>query len=275
MAGSFGMVAEEEGVGVTSAEVNGFTVAELRFPPGYIQPRFEPASPYLAVVLDGTLVKSFGQRAMQLAEAEAVAMPAGAAHEARFGARGARIVIVKAREAGADAAAGSLARLIHLRGHRLVWLAWRLTGELRADDRAAPLAAEGLALELLAAAGREARPADVRRPPAWLRAAEELLRARTGDCVGLRELADAVGVDPGHLARGFRSYRGLSVGEYARRARISWAAAQLAGTDTPLATIAIQAGFADQSHFTRHFRRRVGTTPARYRRETQRGDAEA
>jgi AraC-like DNA-binding protein len=37
----------------------------------------------------------------------------------------------------------------------------------------------------------------------------------------------------------------------------------------PLAEIAASAGFADQSHFTRVFRRQVGTTPARYREQAQ------
>jgi len=70
---------------------------------------------------------------------------------------------------------------VGLRGPGLAWLAWRLIGELRATDTAAPIAAEGLALELLAAASREARPPNDRRPPAWLRAVEELLYTRTGE----------------------------------------------------------------------------------------------
>jgi AraC family transcriptional regulator len=45
------------------------------------------------------------------------------------------------------------------------------------------------------------------------------------------------------------------------------AAAQIAQTDVPIARIAVDAGFADQSHFTRMFKRYVGTTPARYRRD--------
>jgi hypothetical protein len=75
-----------------------------------------------------------------------------------------------------------------VRGRGLEWLAWRLAAELRAADASAPLAAEGLALELLAATSRETR-AEHRpgRPPAWLRTAEELLRER--ERIGLVELA--------------------------------------------------------------------------------------
>src|SRR6266542_4452677 len=145
----FATVTEEEGVLVTSADVNGFTLAELRFPPDYVQDEFEPELPYLALVLDGALEKSFRLRTIQLDRACGLTMPAGAKHGARFGSKGARIVIVKP-ESASNAVGGCLDRLVELRGHGLSWLAWRLAGELRAVDAAAPLAAEGFALELLA-----------------------------------------------------------------------------------------------------------------------------
>jgi len=265
----FATVTEEEGVSVISGEVNGFTLSELRFPESYLQAPFEPELPYLAVVLEGALVKSFPRRALGLGRSNAVAIPVGATHGARFGSDGARILIVRPRSAS-DPVAGCFERVAELRGRELTWLAWRLAGELRASDAAAPLAAEGFALELLAATTREARiERSPGRPPAWLRSAEELLRARLADRIGLGELAEVVGVHPTYLARAFRAHYGLSVGEYGRRLRLAWAAAELARGEKPLAEIATSAGFADQSHFTRVFRRHIGTTPARYREQAQ------
>jgi AraC family transcriptional regulator len=269
MEAGFATLAEEEGILSRSADVNGFTVAELRFPPGYVQPDFEPELSYLALVLDGNLEKSFRLRTMQLGRACALTMPAGAWHGARFGSHGARIVIVRPKSESSPAARG-LDRLVELRDRRLSWLAWRLAAELRASDAAAPLAAEGFALELLAMSARETKP--VRHPgrdQPWLRSAEELLRTRICDRIGLTELAATVGVHPTHLARAFRARYGCSVGEFGRRLRLAWAAAELAGGDKPLATIATQAGFADQAHLTRLFKHHVGTTPALYRAETQ------
>jgi AraC family transcriptional regulator len=269
MGTGFATVTEEEGVSVTSAEVNCFTLSELRFPESYLQAPFEPELPYLAVVLEGALVKSFPRRALELGRSSAVAIPVGATHGARFGSDGARILIVRARSPS-DPAAGCFDRVAELRGRELTWLAWRLAGELRASDTAAPLAAEGFALELLAATTREARvERSPGRPPTWLRSAEELLRARLADRIGLGELAEVAGVHPTYLARAFRAHYGLSVGEYGRRLRLAWAAAELARGEKPLAEIAASAGFADQSHFTRVFRRQVGTTPARYREQAQ------
>jgi AraC family transcriptional regulator len=252
----FASVVEHEGVVSRSAEVNGFTVGELSFPADYVQAPFEPDLPYLAVVIGGALEKSFG-RGMSLASGAALTMPAGATHGARFGPHGARVVIVKAR---GRASGVRFDRLRRLRGLGL--LARRLSSELRASDAAAPLAAEGIALELLAATARESAPSN--RAP-WLRDVEELLRARHDECVRLGEVARELGVPAVRIARAFRERHGVSVGEYGRQARIEWAAAQIAGGDRPLAEIAAEAGFADQSHFTRLFRRYVGTTPGRFR----------
>jgi AraC-like DNA-binding protein len=269
MGRDFATVTEEEGVSVTAADVNGFTLSELRFPKGYEQPPFEPELPYVAVVLEGALVKTFPSRTVELRPACAVSIPMGATHGASFGSDGARIMIVRPRSA-ADPVAGCFDRVAELQGRELTWLAWRLAGELRAKDAAAPIAAEGFALELLAATTREAGPErSPGRPPAWLRSAEELLRARLADRIGLGELAETVGVHPAYLARAFRAHYGLSVGEYGRRLRLAWAAAELARSETSLAEIAATAGFADQSHFTRVFRRHVGTTPARYRERSR------
>jgi AraC family transcriptional regulator len=265
----FATVTEDDGVHMASADVSGFTVAELRFPPDYVQAEFEPDLPYVAVILDGALEKSFRLRQMGLERNCGLTMPSGAVHGARFSAEGARIVIVKAKSAS-SIFSGFLDELVELRGRGFGWLAWRLAAELRASDAAAPLAAEGLALELLAATSREARAErHVDRAPAWVSSAEELLRVRTRDCVRLSELAEGLGVHPVHLARAFRARYGVSVGEYGRRLRVEWAAAEIARTDMPLAAVAAEAGFADQSHFTRLFKRYVGTTPARYRRDTQ------
>jgi AraC family transcriptional regulator len=265
-------VSEEDGVLIRSAEVSGFTLAELSFPPGYVQQPVDPQLPYVAFVLEGSLVKSFRSRTLCLEPATGLTMPVAATHGARFGQRGARIMIVKPN-AATSRFAQYLDRLVELRGGGLRWLAWRLAGELHASDTAAPLAAEGLALELLAGTRREAR-AERRalRAPAWLNAAEELLRTRLGDCVRLGELADLVGVHPVHLARAFRARYGVSVGEYGRRVRLEWAAAEVARSETPLAVIAARAGFADQSHFTRIFKQHIGATPGAYRRAVQARD---
>jgi AraC family transcriptional regulator len=146
-------------------------------------------------------------------------------------------------------------------------VARRLAGELGGRDEAAPLVVEGLALELLATAVRGADASRVTRGrPRWVLRARERLHEGAVAGVSIGEVAAEAGVHPVHLARVFRACFGTSPGSYARRVRLDRAAERLAATGEPLAGIAQGAGFADQSHFTRAFRRHTGWTPAAFRR---------
>ena len=138
--------------------------------------------------------------------------------------------------------------------------------ELHRRDSAIPPALEAHVVELLARIERSASRTAVRPP--WVDRARDMIHARFREH-GLRvaHLAAAVGVHPVHLARIFRDEYGATPGEYLRRVRIEWAAEMLIDTALSLTVIADTAGFADQSHFTRAFRRAFGTTPAAWRME--------
>lgn len=75
---------------------------------------------------------------------------------------------------------------------------------------------------------------------------------------------------PVYFARAFRAHYGVTPGDYLRQLHLQWSARALSTSGQGLATIALAAGFADQSHFTRAFRRAFGVTPGRYRREGER-----
>ena len=68
-----------------------------------------------------------------------------------------------------------------------------------------------------------------------------------------------------HFAATFRRFLGCSLGEYQRRRRFEYARQKLADRSMTLAEIAASAGFADQAHLTRTFKRFSGMTPAAYR----------
>lgn len=81
----------------------------------------------------------------------------------------------------------------------------------------------------------------------------------------LAGLARAAHLSPYHFARRFREAMGVPPHEWIVRRRIQQAQQLLrAGPDLSLARVASLVGFADQSHFTRQFRRRTGTTPRRF-----------
>jgi AraC-like DNA-binding protein len=71
-------------------------------------------------------------------------------------------------------------------------------------------------------------------------------------------------VHPVHLARAFRAHRGMTVGDYLRRLRATHAATLLEAPGAALSSVAIQAGFGDQSQFTRTLKRVTGVTPGEF-----------
>jgi len=72
-------------------------------------------------------------------------------------------------------------------------------------------------------------------------------------------------VHPVHLARTFRRVHQITFAGYVRHVRIEFARRELAALESPLGDIAVAAGFCDQSHFSRLFKRYTGLTPAEYR----------
>jgi AraC family transcriptional regulator len=137
--------------------------------------------------------------------------------------------------------------------------------ELRLADSSSALALHGLALELLAVLARKALGQRELRRPAWLKRAEEYLRARFLDSVSINELATEIGVHPMHLAREFRKHIGTSVGAFVRNLRVDYALILLTDPDLPLATISNMTGFFDQAHFTRVFKQKNGMSPGAFR----------
>lgn len=73
------------------------------------------------------------------------------------------------------------------------------------------------------------------------------------------------GVHPTHLIRTFRRFHRCTPAEFVRAFRLEKAAQLLARTRQPLVDVALACGFADQSHFMKHFRRAFGVAPGRYR----------
>jgi AraC-like DNA-binding protein len=81
--------------------------------------------------------------------------------------------------------------------------------------------------------------------------------------VSLDELSAIAGLSSYHLVRSFTRRFGLPPHAYQIHVRVERARAPLAA-GAPLAAVASSVGFADQSHFTRHFRRIMNVTPANY-----------
>ncbi|WP_338691788.1 AraC family transcriptional regulator [Bradyrhizobium sp. 26S5] len=106
---------------------------------------------------------------------------------------------------------------------------------------------------------------------AWqARQACERLEADLGGKIPLKQIAAEFGFSVSHFSRAFRISTGLPPHQWLLRQRVTAAKQLMAVRDLSLSEIAISAGFANQSHFTRVFSAVIGVSPAVWRRETHR-----
>ena len=103
------------------------------------------------------------------------------------------------------------------------------------------------------------------RPARLATKLRELLDARVGAGLTLAEAARILRAHPVHLVRSFSATFGLAPHAYLMGRRIDLARRALLDGHAP-ADVAAMAGFCDQAHLTRQFRRYLGVTPARFAR---------
>ncbi|MFG1797718.1 AraC family transcriptional regulator [Nocardia sp. NPDC049149] len=131
--------------------------------------------------------------------------------------------------------------------------------ELEAESRLA-LIAERLRLHL-----RPREPAVVAPVHGVAHGLRDLLDENLVRGITLDAAAKQVHAHPTHLVRAFTRTFGIPPHQYLMSRRVDHARRLLLDGHPP-AAVALAAGFYDQPHLTRHFRRIVGTTPARFAR---------
>ncbi|MDN3518116.1 AraC family transcriptional regulator [Aquisalimonas lutea] len=114
--------------------------------------------------------------------------------------------------------------------------------------------------------GRSGQPARSRPlPPATLRELAAYLDEHAAEEVSLDALCQRSGYSPGHLIRAFKHHFGLTPHAYLINRRIQLGQRELKRGKS-IAEAALTAGFSDQPHFQRTFKRLVAATPNQYRR---------
>src|SRR5262245_20854983 len=253
---------------LTTKEIPGIVMEEV-FDTAYSKvPQHSHQAAYFCIALSGNCLERFGTRTRECKPMSWGFFPAGEAHSFEIDSSESRSFGVDVGRRWLERARDYSITLNHSErshGGLTAQMLMRLYSELHHTDDASPLAIEGLVLELLAAVSRSQRKHDSRIPPRWLGQAEEFLRAHFSEHLNLVMVSEVVGVHPVHLARQFRKHYGCTAGDYVRRLRVEYTCREIGSARTSLAEIASAAGFSDQSHFSKVFRRLTGMTPAEYR----------
>ena len=141
------------------------------------------------------------------------------------------------------------------------------TGAVRVTDPAwGELAIDIAAAALGAGAANEGRQRAPSRA-AVERVTEDVRRIARDPAqrASLESLAAAAGQSPYQYLRAFRRITGVTPHQFVLRARLRYAAAELAATDAKVIDVALTSGFGDLSNFNHAFRDEFGATPRAYR----------
>jgi AraC family transcriptional regulator len=253
---------------VRRVQVGGFTITEGVHRNGSELPWHHHETPTICFVLQGAFTERWRGGSIACTSSTLKITPAGERHCDQFSRGDVRGLLIEADDAQVAAIrpySEVLDERVSFHGGLVPSIGWRIYDEMRRMDAAAPLAVEGLLLELVASASRRRDQNGRSGIPRWLEDARDRIHVELAARPSLTGLAESVGVHPVTLARAFRRVFDCTVGEYVRSLRIERAARQLADTDLSLAEIALAAGFADQSHFSNLFRRHTGLSPSRFR----------
>lgn len=246
-----------------------FTISEIRYLPEAELPNHCHETASISMVLAGSCSECYERQTIECAPSTLLFRPSGHMHSNRIHTAGTKCINVEIDERWLNRARATADIIDYpavFRGGLLPSLAGRLYDEFSRRDSVSPLIIEGLTLEILAEATRGIQPGLSRGAPGWLEKVKELLHRRFTENLDLATIAESAGVHPVHMASTFRKHYRCSVGEYVRHLRIEFACRLLATSKVPIAVLSLKAGFADQSHFSKSFKRVTGLSPARYRR---------
>jgi AraC family transcriptional regulator len=253
---------------IKSLEVSGFILTETAHRARTRLSQHAHENSYFCFVLQGVYTERYGRREVVCKPATLTFRGSGETHEDLLHDADCRVFVLEISPHWIERLRENsliLGGTLEFFGGALPQLSARLNREFHKTDNCAALAIEGLALEVLAEAARQSSTTLLRTTAPWLSQAREMIIEHFSETLTLAQVAAQVGVHPVHLATTFRQKYGITIGEFVRKLRIEHACAELIEGNLPLAAIALQAGFADQSHFSKVFKSYIGTTPARYR----------
>jgi AraC family transcriptional regulator len=176
------------------------------------------------------------------------------------------LIRTTADEMGINPDRVAIAPQLHVRDPRIEHIGWAVKAELESHEPLGRLYGESLGVALATHLLRTFVP------PPGLGGTERLSGRRLSRVVeyiyenlaadlSLAQLAGVTGMSPSHFKVVFRESVGVPVHQYVIRKRVDYATDLIVGSELALSQIALQAGFANQSHMARCMKRLTGLTP--------------
>jgi len=242
-----------------------FVLSELSQAPRSATPSHSHELSYISLLLEGAYLEEGDMADVTLSPFTAVFNPAGIHHTSLTGAAGARLFTIELSVSLLEQGDGIRLPRRPVSGqgvNGLLWNSVKIYLEF-SQPNADLLSIESLTWEMVArlADHRES----IQPPSAWFSRVKDMLHGNFRAAIRMKDLAREAGVHPVHLAKTFRNQCGQTAGEYLQALRVQAACHLLRNSGQPLAELALEHGFADQSHFNRTFRKIVGISPGAFR----------
>ena len=252
----------------SSLVVGPFFVSETAYHPGLSLSKHRHPTSCLHCVVEGEYAEETSGHRVAIGPGQSLFKPLGLLHWNHIGDLGSRAVRIEFQPEKLDAFEVSYpTSLMSTENPMICELARRILFEIRGSDPVTPMVVEGLCLEVLSLLLRDSLRVESQHADIRDRVSEcaEFIRSKFRESFTLSDISALLGVNRTQLAREFRRVHNCTMGDYLRRVRVGHVMEQLDSTDCALVEIAQTAGFSDQSHCTRTFKRLVGVTPAAWR----------
>lgn len=187
-----------------------------------------------------------------------------------------RLLHAAAEDSGLDAGGMELRSRFHTRDVQIEHMAWALRSEMERGYPSGRLYIDSLATALAvhlvrhySSLSRPARATNGKMPLAKLKQVLLFIDDHLSQNLSLAEIAQVAGLGVSYCNTLFRAAVGVSIHQYLIRRKVERAAWLLQESELPISQVALETGFAHQSHLALHMRRILGTSPKRLRAHLQ------
>lgn len=226
----------------------------------------------LLFVFTGGVEEKFKRKTFQCSFSSVLVRPAEELHSHSYSSVGANCLAIQVKSDYLQKNKEILQKIdsiLFSQTSSLISAARKIKYEIQIMDEASPIAIESYFLEIVAKLIRADKKSRNSPPPIWLKRAWDLVNDSFKESLNLSKIAEEVGIHPTYLTEMFRKHFGITLGEYVRNLRLDFTFQQITETGKSLTEIALEAGFYDQSHFTRRFKEKFNATPLEIRQMTK------